>query len=211
MDIKAERLVRWFKTLLFAVCLLPFAVLVHGALTNQLGANPVERVTHVSGDWAIRLLLITLAVTPLRRVSGWRWPLRYRRMLGLFVFFYASLHFLIWVWLDQQLQLTQMLADIAKRPYVTVGFLAWLLLLPLALTSNRWSIRRLGRRWSQLHRAVYLIGLLGVLHYLWLVKADWLEPVIYGLLLVLLLGMRLDVLRRKVGNYGATRNASDTR
>jgi len=182
---------RWLlKIVIFIACLMPFLFLLDGALKDDLGANPIETVTHATGDWTLRLLLITLVMTPLRRLTGLAWPIKVRRMLGLFVFFYATLHFFTWGWLDQQLIVEDILADIVKRPYVTVGFLAWLLLLPLALTSNRWSMRKLGKRWSILHKVVYLIGVLGVLHFLWLVKADLLEPLIYGLLLVLLLAFR---------------------
>ena len=178
------------KPLVFVACLIPFVLLLEGALTGDLGANPLERVTDVTGQWGLRLLLLTLAVTPLRRLTGWNWLQRFRRMLGLFVFFYITLHFLTWVWLDQQLSWGNILADIVKRPYVTVGFTAWLLLLPLAATSTRGMMRRLGRRWQRLHRSIYLIGVLGVLHYIWLVKADLVEPLIYAGLLVILLAVR---------------------
>ncbi|HHI77041.1 MAG TPA: sulfoxide reductase heme-binding subunit YedZ, partial [Gammaproteobacteria bacterium] len=147
--------------------------------------------TFVTGDWALRLLLATLAMTPLRRLLHAAWPLRLRRMLGLYAFFYASLHFLIWLVLDQELRWDAILADIAKRPYVTVGFTAWLLMLPLALTSTRAAMRRLGRRWARLHRLVYPTAVLGVLHYLWLVKVDITEPLIYGAILAVLLLARL--------------------
>ena len=178
------------KPLVFIACLIPFALLLKGVIEGDLGANPVERVTDVTGQWGLRLLLLTLAVTPLRRLTGWTWLQRFRRMLGLFVFFYITLHFLTWVWLDQDLAWGNIVADIAKRPYVTVGFSAWLLLLPLAATSTRALMRRLGRRWQRLHRAIYLIGVLGVLHFIWLVKADLLEPLIYASLLGLLLAVR---------------------
>jgi len=178
------------KPLVFIACLIPFALLLKGVIEGNLGANPLERVTDVTGQWGLRLLLLTLAVTPLRRLTGWAWLQRFRRMLGLFVFFYITLHFLTWVWLDQELAWGNIVADIAKRPYVTVGFSAWLLLLPLAATSTRGMMRRLGRRWQRLHRAIYLIGLLGVLHYIWLVKADLLEPLIYSAVLAVLLVVR---------------------
>ena len=179
------------KAFVFIACLLPAADLLWGVWQNDLGANPIETVTYASGDWALRLLLLTLAMTPLRQLITQAWPIRLRRMLGLFVFFYASLHFLTWLWVDQGLEWQAIVADIIKRPYVTVGFLAWLWLLPLALTSNRWSIRRLGSYWKRLHKAVYGIGALAVLHYLWLVKADWLEPVIYAVTLTVLLLLRV--------------------
>lgn len=187
----ADQRLRWvFKPLLFVACLVPFLILLHGAVNNQLGANPVERITHVTGEWTLRLLLVTLAMTPLRLVLGQSWPIRIRRMLGLFVFFYASVHFLNWAWLDRQWMWAEIVEDIGKRPYITVGFTAWLLLLPLAVTSNRWSIRKLGKRWTTLHRVVYLVGVLGVLHFLWLVKADLSEPLVYAAILISLLVMR---------------------
>jgi sulfoxide reductase heme-binding subunit YedZ len=193
----APDLLRWFgKPLLFALCALPALLLVRGAVQNDLGANPLEKVIHETGTWALRLLLLTLAVTPLRRVSGWSWLQRVRRMLGLFAFAYACLHFTAWVWLDQGLSWAALLADIAKRPYITVGFAAFVLLIPLAATSTRGMMRRLGRRWQRLHRLVYLSAGLGVLHFVWLVKADWLEPAIYAAILILLLALRLPWLRR---------------
>jgi sulfoxide reductase heme-binding subunit YedZ len=186
------------KPVVFAACLLPFALLVRGALVGDLGANPLDRVTDVTGEWGLHFILLTLAVTPLRRITGWTAMQRFRRMLGLFAFFYVSLHLLTWVWLDQGLVWANIVADIAKRPFVTVGFLAWLLLLPLALTSTRGMMRRLGRRWQQLHRLVYLIAMLGVLHYLWLVKADLLEPVLYAVALGCLLALRWPPLIRQL-------------
>jgi sulfoxide reductase heme-binding subunit YedZ len=185
------------KPVVFMLCLLPFLALVRGVWIGDLGANPVERVTDVTGEWGLRLLLLTLAVTPLRRLTGWSWPQRFRRMLGLFAFFYASLHLLTWAWLDQELSLTRIVEDIALRPYVTLGFLAWLLMVPLALTSTRGMMRRLGRRWQSLHRLVYAVGLLAVLHYLWLVKADLVEPLVYLGLLAGLLALRLRPVERR--------------
>lgn len=178
------------KPAVFLLCLVPLALLAKGAVDGDLGANPLERVTDVTGQWGLRFLLITLAMTPLRLLTGSPHWIRLRRMLGLFAFFYASLHFLIWIWLDQELQWSNMLADIAQRPFVTVGFTAWLLLIPLALTSTRGMMQRLGRRWKPLHRMVYAIAVLGVLHYIWLVKADLLQPLIYAAILALLLIVR---------------------
>lgn len=187
----AERGLRWVaKPLVFLACLLPFGLLLNGALAGDLGANPLERVTDVTGQWGLRLLLITLAVTPLRRLTGWTWLQRFRRMLGLFAFFYVSLHLLTWILLDQEFDWARMLQDIAERPYITVGFLAWLLLVPLAVTSTRGMMRRLGRQWARLHRLIYPVSALGVLHHAWQVKADLLEPAIYALILVLLLAAR---------------------
>lgn len=184
-------LFRWLvKPAVFLVCLLPLAWLVFDGVTGQLSPEPIKDVTHRTGDWALRFLLITLAVTPLRKLTGQTWLVRLRRMLGLYAFFYAALHFVIYVWLDQELLFSELLVDITKRPYITVGFSAFVLLIPLAATSNRFSIKKLGRRWQRLHKLVYVIAGLGVLHYLWLVKADVREPVIYGLILLGLLGIR---------------------
>lgn len=194
-----RQVVRWvLKPLVFAAALAPFLLMSWGAWQDDLGANPLETVTHGTGDWALRFLLITLAMTPLRRLLRSNWPISLRRMLGLFTFFYASLHFLVWLVLDQEMLWQNILADIVKRPYVTVGFLAWLFLVPLALTSTKGMIRRLGRHWSRLHRLVYPIALLGVLHYLWLVKADLLEPLIYAAILGLLLVARIRPLQARI-------------
>jgi sulfoxide reductase heme-binding subunit YedZ len=190
--------IRWIaKPAVFIACLLPLAALILRIVDNDLGANPVETLNRYTGDWTLRLLLVTLAVTPLRRLTGWHWLVRLRRMLGLFAFFYACLHFLSWAWIDQHFVIEAIVADVIKRPFITVGFASLLLLIPLALTSTNAMIRRLGgRRWQRLHRLVYLVGLGGVLHYLWLVKSDITGPVIYGLILAALLAFRLwDALR----------------
>jgi len=177
-----------FKPLAFAACLLPLALLAWDTWHGALGADPVAQLEHRSGDWALRLLLATLAITPLRRLTGWNKAIRFRRMLGLFAFFYVSVHLTIYLVIDLGGFWSQLLTEIAKRPYITVGFTAWLLLIPLALTSTNAMMRRLGRNWQRLHKLVYLIATLGVLHFLWLVKADHREPAIYlGVLIVLLL------------------------
>lgn len=179
---------RWRKPLVFILCLLPLAAL----FWLEWGANPVETLTHHTGRWALRFLLMTLAITPLRRLSGWNGLQRYRRMLGLFAFFYALLHFGVYLVFDQFFDLRAIAEDVVKRPYITVGFAAFVLLIPLAVTSTNGMIRRLGgRRWRRLHRLVYAIGILGVLHYLWLVKADLEQPLIYAVILGALLGYRL--------------------
>jgi sulfoxide reductase heme-binding subunit YedZ len=184
---------RWigFKALAHALALLPLALLVQGVLSNTLGPDPVAAITHETGNWALRILLVCLALTPLRRLTGQSWPIRFRRLAGLYAFFYATLHLATYLVLDLGQYWSQILEDIVKRPYITVGFAAWLLLLPLALTSTRGWMRRLGRRWSQLHRLVYAVGALAVLHFLWLVKSDLREPLIYAGVLALLLGLRL--------------------
>ncbi len=180
-----------FRLAVFLLCLVPFAWLVWDINQNSLGTDPVQQITHRTGDWALRFLLITLAVTPLRRLSGWNPVLQLRRMLGLYAFFYASLHLSTYLILDLGGFWSQIFADIAKRPFITVGFLAWLLMLPLALTSTRGMMRRLGKRWQLLHRLVYVCGILAVLHFVWLVKLDLREPLIYVGILVILLGMRV--------------------
>jgi len=183
---------------LFVLCLLPALWLVWGFFQHQLGANPFEVLTRESGLWTLRLLLLTLLVRPLAEQLGQPNLLRLRRMLGLFVFFYACLHMLTYLWFDQFFDWREIGLDIAKRPYITIGMLAFVLLIPLALTSTRNMMRRLGRRWQALHRLVYLIAPLGVLHFLLLVKADFREPLIYAGLLVLLLGYRLRSRRRRL-------------
>jgi methionine sulfoxide reductase heme-binding subunit len=185
-----ERLVRAAKPGVFVLCLVPAVMLVMRAVGNDLGANPVETVTHTTGDWTLRLLLATLAMTPLKRLTGRPWPIRFRRMLGLYAFFYAGLHLLTYIVIDRELDWPGIAEDVVKRPYITVGFTAFVLLIPLALTSTRAMVRRLGRRWQTLHRAVYAIGILGVVHYVWLVKADVFEPLIYAAILGCLLFLR---------------------
>jgi sulfoxide reductase heme-binding subunit YedZ len=182
---------RNYKPLLFLICLIPLARLIYLAASGGLGANPIEFITRSTGTWTLAGLLITLAVTPVRRLTGHNELIRYRRMLGLFAFAYACLHFTTYIWLDQFFDPAGILKDIYKRPFITVGFTAFMLLLPLAFTSTNAMMRRLGRRWQQLHRLVYLVGLLGVLHYLWLVKKDLTQPLIYGMVLLSLLSLRL--------------------
>lgn len=179
------------KTLLFIVCLLPLARLGVLGWQNGLGANPIEFITRSTGTWTLVFLLITLSVTPLRRLTGHNQLMRYRRMLGLFAFFYACLHFSTYLWLDQFFDFAAILKDIAKRPFITIGFAAFLMLIPLAITSTNAMQRRLKRRWQQLHRLIYLIAVCGVLHYWWLVKKDITQPAIYAVLLTVLLGFRL--------------------
>lgn len=178
------------KALLFVLCLLPLAASLWQALSGQ-AVNPVETLTRDSGSWALNLLLAGLAITPLRRLGAPGWLLRLRRMLGLYAFFYASVHLLIYLWLDQQFDWAAIVQDIIKRPFITVGMAAFALLLPLAITSTDGWLRRLQRRWGQLHRLVYPLALLAVLHYLWLVKRDLTEPLLYAAVLAVLLGLRL--------------------
>ena len=180
------------KPFVFVGCLLPGGLLVWDGMTGGLGANPIEAITHTTGDWTLRFLLVTLAVTPLRWMTGWNPIVRHRRMLGLFAFFYGSLHFLAYAVLDHFFALDSMLEDVVTRRYVTAGFVGFVLMIPLAVTSTQAMIRRLGgRRWRVLHRFVYASAIAGVVHYLWLVKIDVRPPLIYALILSLLLAARL--------------------
>lgn len=174
----------------------PFGLLVADATTGRLGANPVEAVLHRTGDWALRLLLVTLAASPLRRWLNWPWLLQVRRPLGLAAFGYASLHALTYLALDRGLVWEDVLADVLERPYVTAGFTALVLMVPLAATSTRAAMRRLGRRWQQLHRLVYAVGVLAVLHFLWSSKLDRPEPFVYAGILAVLLAARVPGLLR---------------
>ena len=183
---------RLFKAGLFIVSFLPAVALIYGALNNQLGANPIEVLTRDTGEWALRFLLITLAVSPLRLLFGWHFLADVRRLLGLYSFFYAVCHMLLYIWLDQFFSLTDIINDIIDRPFITVGFISFLALIPLAVTSNNAMIKRLGaERWNRLHRLVYYISIGGVIHFFMLVKKDITEPVIYIIILAALLGIRL--------------------
>jgi sulfoxide reductase heme-binding subunit YedZ len=184
--------VAWIKAALFAAGLVPLARLAWLGLHRGLGANPIEYITHSTGWWTLAFLLLTLAVTPLRRLTGLAWLLRLRRMLGLFAFFYACLHFGTYLWLDQFFDLREIVKDVAKRPFITIGFAAFVLLVPLAATSTNAMVRRLGaRRWQRLHRLVYVIAAFGVIHFWWLVKKDITEPFVFAVLLAALLIFRL--------------------
>ena len=195
------------KCVLFVVCLVPAVVLGWNFYHDQLGANPFEVLTRESGKWTLRFLLLTLLMTPLRGMLHWPWPLQLRRMLGLYSFFYACLHLLTYLWFDQFFDWQEIANDILKRPFITAGITAWLLLLPLAVTSTNGMMRRLGRRWKRLHRSIYLIAILGVLHFTWLVKADLREPLIYAGLLAILLGYRVAkwLQKREVVSLSASR------
>ncbi|MGH8647188.1 MAG: sulfite oxidase heme-binding subunit YedZ, partial [Gammaproteobacteria bacterium] len=180
------------KALVFGVSLMPFLLLLVRLFTDELGVNPVETVTHQTGLWSLRFLLLTLAITPLRRLTGWNALIRLCRMLGLYAFFYVCLHMLTWLVLDHFFDWVEIAKDIGKRSYITAGFAAFVLLVPLAATSTNRMIKRLGgSRWKRLHSIVYLIGTLAVLHFLWLVKADIREPLVYGIALTVLLAFRI--------------------
>jgi sulfoxide reductase heme-binding subunit YedZ len=191
---------RWTKPPVFIVALAPFAALVAGVFGwagVSLGANPIEKILDEAGLWSLRFLLLTLTVTPLRTLTGWTWLLGYRRMLGLFAFFYVALHLLTYVILDRDLDVALVVEDVVERPFITIGFTAFLLLVPLAVTSTRGWMRRLGKRWQALHRLVYAAAILGVWHYYWQVKLDTLEPTVYAVILLALFGFRLRDAHRK--------------
>jgi len=188
MTVKSFTMIR---VAVFLLCLLPLGRLGWLGYTGGLGANPIEFITRSTGTWTLTFLLITLGVTPARKLSGWNSLIKLRRMLGLYAFFYGSLHFTTYFWLDQFFDFAGIVKDVMKRPFITVGFLSFALLIPLALTSTSGMIRRLGRRWQQLHRLSYAIAIGGVIHFLWLVKADIRRPLIYGSVLTVLLAYRL--------------------
>lgn len=202
---------RFIKPALFVICALPVLSLVWAAFGvggASLGANPIEKIQDTCGQWGLRFLLITLAVTPLRDWFNMPWLVQLRRMLGLYAFFYVLLHFLNWLLLDQGLYWSGIVEDIGKRPFITIGFTALLMLVPLAVTSTNKMMRRLGKRWKSLHRLVYVISLLAVWHYYWQVKSDVTEPLIYLAIVLVLLGWRVWKLR-PVGKVAATAAAAD--
>jgi len=188
------------KSLLFVIALLPFARLLVFAFTDRLGANPIEFITRNTGDWTLYFLCMTLSITPLRRFSGWSWLLKLRRMTGLFAFFYACLHFTTFIWFDHFFDLGEMWRDVLKRPFITVGFTAFVLLIPLAVTSNNGMLRRLGgMRWRWLHRLIYLIAPLAILHFWWMKagKHDFQQPILFGCIVAFLLLLRIFWWRRR--------------
>jgi methionine sulfoxide reductase heme-binding subunit len=185
------------KVPLFLLCLAPAAWLAWAAVQGLLGANPISEITKETGTWTLRFVVVTLAVTPVRKLTGWNVLVRYRRMLGLFAFFYGTLHLVTYVWLDQFFDVAAITKDVLKRPFITVGFAAFLLMVPLALTSTTGWIRRLGgKRWQALHRLIYATAVLGVVHYWWLVKADVSRPLVYGAIVATLLAARVAVRKK---------------
>ncbi len=182
---------RWTKLLVFLLCLAPLVSLAWRGVRQELGANPIEYITHATGDWTLRFLVITLSVTPARKLSNLPQLIRFRRMLGLFAFFYGCLHFSTYIWLDKFFDVSEMIKDVIKRPFITAGFAGFALMIPLAVTSTAGWIRRLGgKAWQRLHRLVYASAAAGVIHYYWLVKSDVRKPVMYGAAVALLLGYR---------------------
>jgi len=206
----------WLKASLFAIALLPFLRLVVATFTDQLGANPVEFITRNTGDWTLYLLCIALAVTPMRKLSGWTWLAKLRRMVGLFVFFYALLHFITFLWFDHGFDAIAMLADVIKRPFITVGFVAFLLLVAMAATSTNAIIKRMGaKNWQRLHRSVYVVAALGILHFWWMkaAKNDFEQPLLFGAIVAALLLMRVVwyCAAKAKKNAAATLSSSSTR
>ena len=201
------------KAALFAAALLPFLRLVLFTATDRLGANPIEFITRNTGDWTLYFLCLVLAVTPLRRISKWNWLIKLRRMLGLFMFFYASLHFTTFLWFDHFFDVSEMLKDVVKRPFITVGFSAFVLLIPLAVTSTNGMVKRLGgKRWQWLHRTIYLIAPLGILHFWWMKagKHDFAEPILFGSIIAMLLLLRVywKVVRTRAEKHQAATAAT---
>ena len=192
MDTLRQIRLTW-KPAIFLLCLVPATLVITDAfeITGRLGANPIEEIQDRFGIWAIRFIMITLSVTPLRHLTGWNWLIRFRRMFGLFTFFYVLMHFLTWLILDQSLLLSAIAEDLTERPFITIGFTALVLLIALAVTSTNGMRRRMGRRWQKLHYSVYVIGLLGVWHYWWQVKKDASDAQIYAAILAVLLGFRI--------------------
>lgn len=193
-----SRQLRWTKLLLFGLALLPLLQLFWLGLHDKLTANPIEFITRATGDWTLYFLCFTLAITPLRRLTDWHGLLRLRRMLGLFTFFYACLHFLTFIWFDHFFDLAEMMRDVLKRPFIAMGFSAFVLLVPLALTSNDVMVKKLGRRWVLLHRLIYLIAVLSILHFWWMRagKNNFTDPLIMGAVVAILLVLRRVRLRR---------------
>jgi len=187
----------FIKISVFLLSLAPFLLLVNDTLQDQLGANPIETLHFSLGDWALRFLCISLALTPIKKLLQQSWPIRFRRMMGLFAYFYASLHFLVYIVLDLSLSWENFIDEVPQSPYILVGLLTFLLLTPLALTSTKAMQKRLGKRWMQLHRLVYIAGISAVIHYLWLVKSDISEPLFYAAVMSVLLGTRLILYFKK--------------
>lgn len=198
-------MLRYFKPAIFLACLAPLGLLVWNGLHGSLGANPIETITHSTGNWTLRFLLLTLSITPLRQLTRQYWLIGLRRMLGLFAFFYGTLHLMTYLWLDKFFDVHEMLADIAKRRFITAGMTGFALMIPLALTSTKWAIRKLGgRRWQALHRLIYFSAAAGVIHYIWLVKADLKKPLEYACVLAVLMLYR-------AGAWLASRTKGGTR
>jgi len=185
------------RFIIFCLCLLPLVFILYGAFSNTLGVNPVETMNRSMGDWALYFLMMTLSVTPLKHLTGWARPVRFRRMLGLYTFFYACVHFLTYIWFDHYFNWLDIVEDIIKRPFITVGFISLLLLLPLAITSNRLMIKKLKKNWLRLHKLVYLIAILVIIHFFWMTKVDYYQPLIFCVVLSLFLASMMIIAFKK--------------
>jgi len=192
---------RFYKSSVFILSLVPISLLLYQFYIDDLGANPFEVLTRQSGEWTLRFLLITLSLTPLKMLIHKSWPLRFRRMLGVYTFFYASIHLLTYVWFDQFLDWSEIWIDIVKRPFITIGVLSWFILLILTITSTKGMKKRLGRYWKKLHQLVYLIGALVLLHYFMLVKADYWWPLLYSFIFIVLMAFRFRITQRQWSTY----------
>ena len=193
---KRKVAVALIKPVFFFAALIPLGLLVLSVFTGTAGPNPIEVIEEVTGEWALRFLLLTLCATPLTRWFKWLWPARLRRMIGLFAFFYATLHLLVYVWLNHNWVLRDILYEVIEKPFITAGFLAFVILVPLAVTSNKLSVKALRTRWKAMHQWVYFAAVLGVLHYIWLARGDRLEPIVYLVVLLILLVIRLPAVFR---------------
>jgi sulfoxide reductase heme-binding subunit YedZ len=200
---------KYLTPIVFLACLIPLGRLGWKAFHAGLGANPIQVITWSTGTWTLVFLMVTLSVTPVRKLTRQYWLIQFRRMFGLFAFFYACLHFTTYIWLDQFFDFDSIAKDVVKRPFITVGFTAFVLLIPLALTSTQASIRRLGKRWQMIHRLIYVTAVLGVIHYIWLVKKDIRKPVIYASILAVLLGYRFIIWAwARIASPSSTQTAS---
>ena len=182
---------KYLKVVIFTLSMMPIFFIIYQILTNQLGPEPIKNITHHTGKWTLYFIVITLAMTPLKKITKLNIWINYRRMFGLFIFFYSSVHLMTYVGLDYRFDLTSIGDDIIKKKYIFIGFSAWLLLIPLALTSNKWMMKFLKHKWKKLHRLIYLISLFGAIHYLWLVKRDLTEPLIFLTIILILLAFRI--------------------
>jgi len=194
-------LIKYFKPFVFILCLLPLGIIILDIYYNNLGAEPVKKIMNHFGEWTLIFICLTLTMSPLKRITNLGFWIKFRRMLGLFVFFYATIHLLTYVGLDYRFDWEPIINDVLKKKYIFIGFSAWLLLIPLAITSSQKMIKLLGRNWKNLHRLVYVIAIFGSLHYIWLSKTIFFKPLIYTLIIVVLLALRIKIKKRDV-NYG---------
>jgi len=201
-------MIRFYKVSVFILSLVPISLLLYNFYIDELGANPFETLTRESGEWTLRFLLITLSLTPLKILLKNSWPLKFRRMLGVYTFFYACIHLLTYIWFDQFFDWGEIWVDIVKRPFITIGMFSWLLLLSLAITSTKGMKKRVGRYWKKLHKSVYFIGGLVLLHYFMLVKADYLWPILYSFIFIGLMMFRMSAIQRRMIELFSTKGSA---